>query len=91
MPQTTTMTIYLPMEANNRLETLAKMTHTPLNDLAARAIEEYLDLQEYQVEAIKEAVEEADSPNAEFLDHHEVVERMRKLVNRRKFVGCLKQ
>jgi RHH-type rel operon transcriptional repressor/antitoxin RelB len=82
MSQTTTMTIHLPMGANNRLETLAKVTHTPLNDLAARAIEEYLDLQEYQIKAIQEAVEEADSPTAEFLDHDEVVERMKKLVNR---------
>jgi predicted transcriptional regulator len=70
------------VEANNRLEALAKVTHTPLDDLAARAIEEYLDLQEYQIKAIQEAVEEADSPNAKFLDHDEVVERMKKLVNR---------
>ena len=82
MPQTTTMTIHLPMEANTRLEALAKVTHTPLNDIAARAIEEYPDLQEYQIKAIQEAVDEADSPNAEFLDHDEVVERMKKLGNR---------
>ena len=82
MPQTTTMTIHLPMEANTRLEALAKVTHTPLNDIAARAIEEYLDLQEYQIKAIQEAVDEANSPNAEFLDHDEVVERMKQLGNR---------
>jgi predicted transcriptional regulator len=76
------MTIHLPVEANNRLEALSKATHTPLDDLAARAIEEYLDLQEYQIKAIQEAVEEADSPNAKFLDHDEVVERMKKLENR---------
>ena len=82
MPQTTTMTIDLPVEANTRLEALAKVTHTSLNDIAARAIEEYLDLQEYQIKAIQEAVDEADSPNAEFLDHDEVVERMKNLGNR---------
>jgi RHH-type rel operon transcriptional repressor/antitoxin RelB len=82
MSQTTTMTIHLPVEANNRLEALAQVTHTPLDDLAARAIEEYLDLQEYQIKAIQEAVEEADSPNAKFLDQDEVVERMKKLGNR---------
>lgn len=82
MPRTTTMTIDLPVEANTRLEALAKVTHTSLNDIAARAIEEYLDLQEYQIKAIQEAVDEADSPNAEFLDHDEVVERMKNLGNR---------
>lgn len=79
MPQTTTMTIHLPVEANNRLEALAKATHTPIDDLASIAIKEYLDLQEYQIKAIQDAVEEADSPNAKFLDHDEVVERMKKL------------
>jgi RHH-type rel operon transcriptional repressor/antitoxin RelB len=80
MPQTTTMTIQLPVEANNRLEALARAIHISRDDLAVKAIEEYLDLQEYQVKAIQEAVEEADSPNAEFLDHDEVVDRMKKLV-----------
>jgi predicted transcriptional regulator len=42
-------------------------------------IAEYLDLQEYQIKSIKEAIEEADSPHAEFLEHSEVVQRMKKL------------
>jgi len=79
MPQTTSMTIHLPVDTNNRLEALAKVTHIPRNDIAARAIAEYLDLQEYQVRSIKEAVEEADSPHAKFLEHAEVVERWKKM------------
>jgi len=71
------------MEANKRLEALAEATHTARDDLAAKAIEEYLDLQEYQIRAIQEAVEEADSPNAKFLEHDEVVERMSKLGHNR--------
>jgi RHH-type rel operon transcriptional repressor/antitoxin RelB len=79
MPQTTTMTIQLPVDTNDRLEALAKVIHISRDALAARAIVEYLDLQEYQVKSIQEAVEEADSPNAKFLEHDEVVEHMKKL------------
>jgi RHH-type rel operon transcriptional repressor/antitoxin RelB len=79
MPQTTTMTIQLPVDTNDRLEALAKVIHIPRDDLAARAIVEYLDLQEYQIKSIQEAVEEADSPDAKFLEHDEVVEHMKKL------------
>ncbi len=79
MPQTTSMTIQLPVDTNNRLEALAKATHIPRNDIAARAIAEYLDLQEYQIRSIKEAVDEADSPHAKFLEHAEVVEWYKKM------------
>jgi len=79
MPQTTSMTIQLPVDTNDRLEALAKVVHIPRNDIAARAIADYLDLQEYQVRSIKEAVEEADSPHAIFLEHAEVVERYKKM------------
>jgi RHH-type rel operon transcriptional repressor/antitoxin RelB len=78
MPQTTTMTIQLPVDTNDRLKALAKVTHIPPDDLATRAIVDYLDLQEYQVRSIQEAVEEADSPQAQFLEHDAVVERMNK-------------
>jgi len=43
--------------------------------LASRAIEEYLEIQEWQVKAIEKAVHEADSPDAQFVDHEEVVTR----------------
>lgn len=79
MPQTTSMTIQLPVDTNVRLEALAKVTHIPRNDIAARAIADYLDLQDYQIRSIKEAVEEADSPHAKFLEHAEVVERYKKM------------
>lgn len=78
MLQTTSVTIHLPVDTNARLEALAKKIHIPRNDIAARAIAQYLDLQEYQIKSIKEAVEKADSPHAEFLEHDEVVERMKK-------------
>jgi predicted transcriptional regulator len=55
------------------------LKRAPRDALAARAIVEYPDLQEYQVKSIQEAVEEADSLNVKFLEHDEVVEHMKKL------------
>ncbi|MCK4761505.1 MAG: CopG family ribbon-helix-helix protein [Candidatus Aminicenantes bacterium] len=82
MPQTTTMSIRLPVEAKERLDNLAKATDRSRGYLAAKAIEEYLDLQEWQILAIREAVKEADSPGAKFLDHEEVLARVQKMVKK---------
>jgi predicted transcriptional regulator len=79
MPQTNTMTLRLTPKTIARLEGLAKATDRTKAFLAGRAIEEYLDLQEWQVSAIREAVREADRPDAEFLSHDTVVDRMLKL------------
>ena len=80
MPQTNTMTIRLPIESMDRLDILAKATERSKAYLAAKAVEQYLDTQEWQIQAIQEAVEEADSPDAKFLEHDEVVKRMKKMV-----------
>ena len=80
MPQTNTMTIRLPIESMDRLDILAKATERSRAYLAAKAIDQYLDTQEWQIQAIKEAVEEADSSDAKFLEHDEVVKRMKKMV-----------
>lgn len=82
MAQTTTMTIRLPVEAKNRLDALATATERSRAYLAAKAIEEYLDLQEWQIQAIQEAVKEADSPTAVFLEHDDVVRRVKKMVQK---------
>jgi RHH-type transcriptional regulator, rel operon repressor / antitoxin RelB len=43
-----------------RLATLAQTTHRSKSFLAAQAIEEFLNVQEWQVEAIKEGIAAAD-------------------------------
>ncbi len=80
MPQTNTMTVRLPIESMDRLELLAKATERSRAYLAAKAIDQYLDTEEWQIQAIQEAVEEADSSDAKFLEHDEVVKRMKKMV-----------
>jgi len=72
MPKTTTLTVRLPAEVKGRLEKLATATDRTKAYLACRAIEEYLDSQEWQVTAIEEAVREADRPDAAFTEHEQV-------------------
>ena len=78
MEPTSTMTIRLPAVLKAKLEQLADATERNRSYLAARAIEEYVAAQEWQVQAIREAVSLADSPEAEFIGHEAVVRRLRR-------------
>jgi RHH-type rel operon transcriptional repressor/antitoxin RelB len=77
---TSTMTIRLPAALKDKLERLAEATERNKSYLAARAIEEYVDAQEWQVQAIREAVGLSDSAQANFLDHEAVVRRLQRKV-----------
>ena len=61
MPQSTTMTIRLEPELKSRLDQLAEATHRSKSFLAAEAIREFVELNEWQVQEIKEAIKEADA------------------------------
>lgn len=74
------MTIRLPIEILNRLSDLARSTDRTKSYLAAKAIEEFVTSQEWQIKAIEEAVREADAPHAIFYDHADVVARMKKKI-----------
>ncbi|NCB38987.1 MAG: CopG family transcriptional regulator [Erysipelotrichia bacterium] len=80
MPQTTTMTIRVPIETMNRLADVSRSTERSKSYLANKAIEEFLDAQEWQILSIEEAVKEADVPDADFQSHANVVARMKKKV-----------
>jgi predicted transcriptional regulator len=80
MPQTTTMTIRVPIETMNRLADVSRSTERSKSYLANKAIEEFLDAQEWQILAIEEAVKEADAPDADFQNHANVLARMKKKV-----------
>lgn len=55
-----TMTIRLPDEDKQRLNKLADATQRSRSFLAAQAIHEYIDLNEWQIDEINEAISEAD-------------------------------
>ena len=78
MAQTTTIAVRIPVPVKNRLEELSLSTERSKAYLAARAIEEYLDNNEWQVKQINEAVIEADSTKAVFIEHIDVLKQMGK-------------
>ncbi len=60
---TTTMTIRLEPELKSRLDGLAKATHRSKSFLAAEAVREYIELNEWQIQEITTAIKEADAEN----------------------------
>jgi len=60
MSQTTTMTIRLDPELKSRLDKLASATHRSKSFLASEAVREYIELNEWQIQELKDAIKEAD-------------------------------
>lgn len=58
---TTTMTIRLDSASKSRLDKLAQATQRSKSFLAAQAIRDYLDTNEWQVQEIRAALVEADA------------------------------
>lgn len=80
---TTTMTIRLPENVLNKLVELAHSTDRSKSYLAAKAIEEFVEAHEWQIQQIEEAVREADKPDAIFHDYAAVARRMKRLAKGR--------
>jgi predicted transcriptional regulator len=80
---TTTMTIRLPENVLKKLVELAHSTDRSKSYLAAKAIEEFVEAHEWQIQQIEEAVREADKPDAVFHAHATVARRMKKLAKGR--------
>lgn len=76
MAETASLTIDLPREYLEQLSALALSTNQSMSALAGEALVAYLDLQQWQVEAIREAIEEADS-GAEPIEHEAVAAWLR--------------
>lgn len=68
----TTFTVRIEPEVKKRLEKLAKSTGRSRSFLAAEALSEYLDVNEWQVAGVKEAIASLDRgegvPHAEVKD-----------------------
>jgi len=57
----TTMTVRLQKEVKQRLDDLADVTQRSKSFLAAEAIREYVENNEWQIREIKQALQEADA------------------------------
>jgi predicted transcriptional regulator len=68
----TTLTIRLDEQTKERLDRLAESVARSKSYLVTRALLDYLELNEWQVKAIKKAVSKADSSDAKFVAHEDV-------------------
>ena len=72
----TTMTIRLDDDLKEQLDRLAAVTQRSKSFLAAEAIREFIELNEWQVQEIKQAIKEADA--GEFANESEVKQTFAK-------------
>ena len=67
-----TLSLRIPSTARDKLENLALATGRTKSFLAAEAIEHYLAIQAWQVDAIEQALKKANSKTAKFYTHEVV-------------------
>lgn len=61
MSQSTTMTIRLKPNLKSRLDKLATATHRSKSFLACEALREFIELNEWQIGQLENAIKEADA------------------------------
>ncbi|MEI8390388.1 MAG: ribbon-helix-helix protein, CopG family [bacterium] len=64
------MSLRLPEETKTKLELLADATDRNKSTLVLEAIDNYLEVQSWQIAAIQEGIRQAD--NGEFVSHTEI-------------------
>ncbi len=77
MAETTTLTVRLTREARDKLDALAESTRRSRAFLAAEAINDYVAANTWQIEAIGEAVAEADA-GGPFYAHEETMDYLER-------------
>jgi predicted transcriptional regulator len=73
MLKVASLTARVKPDTRNRVETLARITCRSKSYVIEEALEQYLDINEWQIKGIQDALVEADSKNAVFVDHDEVL------------------
>jgi predicted transcriptional regulator len=69
----TTLTIRIDETTKNRLENLSQSTARSRSFLASKAIQEYLEANEWQVSALRRTWDRAESPEAHFIEHEKII------------------
>ncbi|MCL5062841.1 MAG: CopG family ribbon-helix-helix protein [Nitrospiraceae bacterium] len=69
-------TLTIRNDLSKRLEQLAKTTKQSKSSLASQAIEDFLTVQEWHIQAIKEGIEAADK--GDIVSHEEAVAELKK-------------
>jgi len=73
MNKAASLTVRVKPDTRNRIETLARVTCRSKSYVIEEALEQYLDINEWQVKGIQDALVEADSEDAVFADHQDVL------------------
>ncbi len=71
MAESTTITVRIDKDVKERLEALAESTRRSKSFLAAEAIAQYVEINNWQVAQIKAAIEKADA-GGPFVSHEDV-------------------
>lgn len=82
MEKTASITVRVKPATRKRLDAIALATRRTTSLVIEEALDQYLDVNEWQIKGIQEALAEADSPDAEWVDHEEVVASVRAKVAR---------
>lgn len=77
MLRTSTLNLRIEPAMRERLDRLSEAMHRPRSYIVESALAAYLDVNEWQVAAIRKAVAEADSPEAKWHDHDSVAAEWR--------------
>lgn len=75
MGKTAMLTSRITPETSNRLQRLAQITQRSKSQLTEQALEQYLDLNEWQISGIYAAIDDADKNDAIFVDQDEVMQQ----------------
>ena len=73
MLKAASLTVRVKPDTRSRIETLARATRRSKSFVIEEALEQYLDVNEWQIKGIQDALIEADSHEAIFVDHDEVL------------------
>jgi RHH-type transcriptional regulator, rel operon repressor / antitoxin RelB len=73
MLKAASLTVRVKPETRSRLEEVARATKRSKSFVIEEALEAYLEVNAWQIEGIRQALEEADSPAAEWVEHDEVL------------------
>jgi RHH-type transcriptional regulator, rel operon repressor / antitoxin RelB len=73
MRKAATLTVRVKPATRDRLGNLARVTRRTKSFVIEEALEQYLDVNEWQIKGIQDALIEADSQDAVFVDHQEVL------------------
>ena len=75
MGKTAMLTSRITPKTSNRLQRLAQITQRSKSHLTEQALEQYLDLNEWQISGINVAIHAADKNDAIFVDHDQVMQQ----------------